>query len=171
VNEIWNHVDRAPLRSSYDEWIERIAATHGGANHVINEQTWFQQLTKPLADSKLALVTTAGAHLDDQEAFHVETTAGDASFRLIPDDVRLDRIRFTHTHYDTSSANEDPNVVLPLDALHAAVATGQVGSASAVHVGMMGFNPDPGEVAARSGPAIAALLGDHEVDVAVLVPG
>ena len=87
------------------------------------------------------------------------------------DDVELGRLRFTHTHYDTSSAEQDPNVVIPLDRLHELVERGRVGSASPVHVGMMGFNPDPTGVADELAPAVAGVLLEAQVDVAILVPG
>ncbi len=116
-------------------------------------------------------MTTAGAHLDDQDPFHVATTAGDDSFRVIPHDVELSRLRFTHTHYDTSSASADPDTVLPIATLRAAVDDGRVGRASPVHIGMMGFNPDPTKIAEHTGPAVADVLVDNDVDLAVLVPG
>jgi D-proline reductase (dithiol) PrdB len=124
-----------------------------------------------LSDAKVALVSTAGLHLDDQDRFHVETVAGDSTYRLIPDDVEMARLRFTHTHYDTSSAEADPNVVFPLDRLHEAVDEGRIGSTSSVHIGMMGFNPDPTAIAENTAPAVAETLAAEDVDVVVLVPG
>ncbi len=171
VAEVWTAIDGTALRSEHERWIEFITANHDGANHRTNEVAAFTPLVKPLAESRLALVTTAGAHLDSQEPFHVATTAGDAGFRIIPDDVDPARLRFTHTHYDTSSAEKDPNVVLPLDVLHEAVAAGRLGGSSDVHVGMMGFNPDPSALADSTAPAVAALLKEHGVDAVVLVPG
>jgi D-proline reductase (dithiol) PrdB len=85
--------------------------------------------------------------------------------------VDLSRLRFTHTHYDTSSAQQDPNVVFPLHRLHELVEQGRIGSSSPVHIGMMGFNPDPTGVADEMAPAVAGILLEAEVDVAILVPG
>ncbi len=167
----WQLVDRAPLRDAYENWVVFVGASHGGVNHRTNDEVSFVPLAKAVSESRVALVTTAGAHLDDQEPFHVATTAGDDSFRIIPHDVDLGRLRFTHTHYDTSSASADPDVVLPIDTLRAAVTDGRVGSASPVHIGMMGFNPDPSKIAEYSGPAVADVLVDNDVDLAVLVPG
>ena len=167
----WTMVDPDPLADAHQKWLDLITDAHGGSNHRTNTTTTFVPLARPLSECTMALITTAGAHLDDQEPFHVETTAGDATYRLIPDDVDLTRLRFTHTHYDTSSAEQDPNVVLPIDRLHAAVTAGRVGASSEVHIGMMGFNPDPTVIADETGPGVASILADHEVDVALLVPG
>lgn len=164
-------MDRAELDRAYAAWIELITNTHHATNNRVNSEPSFTPLAKPLAESKVALVTTAGVHLDDQEPFHTETVAGDASVRIIPDDVDLARIRFSHTHYDTSPAEADPNVVLPIDRLHEFVEEGRVGSSSPVHIGMMGFNPDPTAMADETAPHVAGLLSEAGVDVAVMVPG
>jgi len=168
---IMNPLDTTGLGQKYQDWIGFIAKTHHGSNPRRNEVAPFTPLTKPLSDCRVALLTTAGAHLDDQPPFQVATVAGDHTYRLIPDDVDLGRLRFTHTHYDTSSAEQDPNVVLPIDRLHELVERGRVGSSSPVHIGMMGFNPDPTGVADEMAPAVAGLLLEAEVDVAILVPG
>ena len=116
-------------------------------------------------------MTTAGAHLTTQEPFHVETVAGDSSHRILPDDLDPADLRFTHTHYDTSSAEEDPNCVFPIDRLHELVERGRIGEASPVHIGMMGFNPDPTPIKDELAPRVAGILADAEVDVAIMVPG
>lgn len=164
-------LDTNGLAEKYAEWISFIAKTHHGSNPRRNNPVPFARPTKPLAECRVALLTTAGAHLDDQAPFHVETVAGDPSHRIIPDDVELGRIRFTHTHYDTSSAEQDPNVVLPIDRLHELVERGRVGAASPVHVGMMGFNPDAAPLVDSLGPTVVDLLTSAEVDVALMVPG
>lgn len=164
-------MDTSGLQQKFDEWIEFIERAHHGTNPRINETRSFTALVKPLAESRLALLTTAGAHLDDQEPFHVETVAGDSSHRILPDDLDPSRMRFTHTHYDTSSAEEDPNCVFPIDRLHELVEQGRVGAASPVHIGMMGFNPDPTPIKDELAPKVTEVLHDAEVDVAVMVPG
>lgn len=164
-------VDTTGLQEKFDAWVEWLYDAHHGKDPRTNAGDEFTPLTKPLADSRVALLSTAGVHLDDQEPFQVATVAGDPTHRLIPDDVDLSRLRFTHTHYDTSSAEKDPNVVLPIDRLHELVERGRVGEAAPFHVGMMGFNPDAGKVADQLAPTVAGLLRDAEVDVALFVPG
>lgn len=159
------------LRASYEAWRERIVAMHEGPDPRCNEDVPFTALTKPLGQARVALVTTAGAHLDDQDAFDVDDPGGDASYRLIPNDAVLDRLRFSHSHYDTSQAEQDPNVVLPLEPLQKLVAEGVVGEASPWHVGMMGFNPAPARLIDETGPQVADELVAANVDVAVFTPG
>ncbi|MFV2001234.1 MAG: glycine/sarcosine/betaine reductase selenoprotein B family protein [Acidimicrobiia bacterium] len=164
-------IDRNGLDEKYSQWLDRIETTHSGMRQEVEASPTFTPLRHPLSEARVALVTTAGAHLDDQPPFHTETVAGDHSWRLIPDDADLTRIRFSHTHYDTSSAALDPNVVLPVDRLHELVDNGRLGNASPIHIGMMGFNPDPGPIIDVTGPSVASVLVDAEVDVAILVPG
>lgn len=164
-------LDRANYEEKWQAWLELIATTHHGANHRVNPIAELAPLAVPLSEATVALVTTAGVHLDSQLPFHVETVAGDSGYRLIPDDVELGELRFTHTHYDTTSAERDPNVVFPIVRLHELVSTGRIGTASPVHVGMMGFNPDPTDVAEVSAPAIVGALVEAGVHAAVLAPG
>lgn len=164
-------IDIEGLQEKYDAWIPFVERSHHGSNPRINETVAFTPLAKPLEESRVALLTTAGAHLADQTPFHVETSAGDHTYRLLPDDLDPSQLRFTHTHYDTASAEEDPNCVLPIDRLHELVERGRIGSASPVHIGMMGFNPDPSPVQDVLAPQVAEILNDAEVDVALIVPG
>lgn len=164
-------LDPAAYAGKYEAWIELISANHHASSPRVVDTQQFTPLARPLAESKVALVSSAGVHLDDQPAFHVATVAGDPSFRLIPDDVDLERLRFTHTHYDTTSAEADANVVFPLDRLHESAAAGRIGATSTVHIGMMGFNPDPTTIAEETAPAVAEVLASEGVDVVVLVPG
>lgn len=164
-------LDPTQFKDKFEKWIEFVAVNHGGSNPRVNDHKSFTPLAKPLAESRVALVTTAGAHLADQEPFHTATIAGDATFRQIPHDADLGDLRFAHTHYDTTSAAADPNVVLPRDRLNELIESGRVGSASPVHIGMMGFNPDPTAIADEAAPAVAETLRDAEVDVVVMAPG
>ena len=72
-------------------------------------------MRKAVAESTIALVTTAGVHLKSQEPFNMEDPDGDPSFRAIPSDVRKEDLTITHKYYDHSAADRDINVVLPLD--------------------------------------------------------
>ena len=164
-------VDESGLAEKYSAWIGFVEKSHHGSNPRVNDGDAFTPLRTPLAESRVALVTTAGAHLVDQEPFHVETVAGDPTYRLLPDDLDVADLRFTHTHYDTAPATEDPNCVFPIDRLHELVDRGRVGSASGVHIGMMGFNPDPSPIQDVLAPRVAGILADAEVDVAIMVPG
>jgi D-proline reductase (dithiol) PrdB len=74
-------------------------------------------LAKPLSDSVIALVTTAGVHRRDDPPFDMDDADGDPSFRVIPNDSDRRELTITHKYYDHRAADRDLNVVLPLDRL------------------------------------------------------
>lgn len=164
-------LDAANLASRYADWLTRIATMHQDARALTNPEPAFHLSSRPLSAARVALVTTAGAYLEGDPPFDVVDPHGDSSFRLIPDASAPGQLRFSHSHYDTSRAAEDPNVVLPLEPLHALVARGVVGAAAPRHIGMMGFNPDPRRLVAESVPAVVDALQQDDVDIVVLSPG
>lgn len=122
----------------------------------------------PFADARMAVVTTGGFHLGDQEPFDCD--AGDPSFRPIPADVRLGELEITHTHYDTRDAREDPNILLPLDRLHELVDEGVLGSLAPTHYSMMGYVPQVRVLVEETAPRIVEGMRSEEVDFALLTP-
>lgn len=164
-------LDAGDLSARYADWQVRIEQMHTGARPLPNPEPAFARLTRPLAEARVGLLTSAGAFVTGDRSFDVADPHGDPTFRVIPGDTAPGAIRFAHSHYDTTRAEADPNVVLPLEPLRALVADGLVGSAAPRHVGMMGFNPDPRRVASESAPRIVELFREDAVDVVVLSPG
>jgi D-proline reductase (dithiol) PrdB len=164
-------LDAADLSERYAAWRGRIEEMHQGARPLTNPAPAFTRLRRPLAEARVGLLTSAGAYLEGDRPFDVESPHGDPTFRVIPGDVDLARLRFAHSHYDTTRAEQDPNVVLPVDRLRELAADGMVGAAASLHVGMMGFNPDPRRVAAESAPEVADLFRRDGADVVLLSPG
>ena len=99
----------------------------------------FTPFERGLSQSRIAIVTAAGVHLRDQEPFNIADELGDLTFRLIPPDAESSALMVTHHHYDHADADEDINVVFPLDALRDLAAEGFVGGLAAKHVGYMGY--------------------------------
>lgn len=86
-----------------------------------------------LRAATVALVTTAGVHVEGDPPFDVDSRAGDPSFRRIPRDAPRAALRIAHGHYDDADARRDVNVVLPLDRLEEMAAAGRVGGVAPVH--------------------------------------
>ena len=127
-------------------------------------------LNVQVSDARTALVTTAGAHLPDQEPFDIKGMAGDPSFREIPSDVALEDLELTHRGYDTKLAWEDPNVVLPLDHLRRARDCGRIGNLSASIYSFMGFVADTDPLVDASAPEVARRLRADGTDLVLLAP-
>ena len=90
----------------------------------------------PLSERKIALITTAGLHLDDDPPFSI----GSADFRRIPNDVPADRIRMSHlsVNFDRTGFYQDLNVVFPLERLAGLADQGVIGSCADEHYSFMG---------------------------------
>jgi D-proline reductase (dithiol) PrdB len=92
-----------------------------------------------LAKSTVALVTAAGVHLGDQEPFNIADELGDLGYRIIPEDVDSSQLMVTHHHYNHSDADQDINVVFPIDALRDLQSEGFIRDIAKEHVGYMGY--------------------------------
>lgn len=121
----------------------------------------------PLAEARVAIVTTAALHTPDDERF----TAGDTSYRLIDRDRRDLVLGHWSQNFDRSGFSMDLNVVYPIDRLEELAATGVIRSVAPRHVSFAGNQPDDvATVRLDSGPAAAAALATDGVDVVILTP-
>src|SRR2546430_14122737 len=77
----------------------------------------FTPFDRELAKSTIAIVTAGGVHLKDQESFNIADELGDLTYREILPDVDSSHLMVTHHHYDHADADEDINVVFPIDVL------------------------------------------------------
>lgn len=129
-------------------------------------------LRKPLADAKVALVTTAGLVMPGQQPFDDDVKGGDFSFRVIPRDANVASLIDTHRSetFDHNGIRSDPNLAFPLDRLHELARDGRIGSVSERHLSFMGSITAPGRLIHETAPAAAQLLVEDGVDVALLVP-
>src|SRR5260370_30420809 len=83
-------------------------------------------LRKPLADCRLALVSSAGLVLPSQPRFDESVKGGDPSFREIPVDVDVSTLLETHRSeaFDHSGMRRDASPVVPLHPLQGVAAAG-----------------------------------------------
>jgi D-proline reductase (dithiol) PrdB len=124
--------------------------------------------SRELNQSAFALVTTAGVHLRDQEPFNVD---GDNSWRLIPGDVQADQLMVTHEHYDHRDADEDINVVFPINRLRELAEEGIIGGVSDKHLGFMGYTQNFRDLYERAAPEMAKVILRSKADGVVLTAG
>ncbi|HYO14400.1 MAG TPA: glycine/sarcosine/betaine reductase selenoprotein B family protein [Thermoanaerobaculia bacterium] len=127
---------------------------------------------KPLAESRVVLVSSAGFVLPGQEPFDDSIRGGDTSFRVIPGDTDPSALIDTHRSgaFDHAGLRQDPNLALPLDRLRELARTRRIGEVAPRHLSFMGSITAPGRLMRDSVPAAAELLVEDHVDVALLVP-
>jgi D-proline reductase (dithiol) PrdB len=134
---------------------------------LLNDSAPFTSVTKPLSESRLALVTTAGIHLRGDTPF----AGGDQSFRAIPAETAPSNIVQSHASigFDRTAFLRDINVVFPIDRTREFVARGEVGSLSGTYFSFMGAQRPPYDrLLLETGPEVAQRLRSDGVDVVFL---
>lgn len=124
-------------------------------------------VTKPLADSRLALIATGGVYASGQVAF---THKDDTSHREIQTDVKMEDLRVTHFAFDQTNARRDPNVVFPIEPLQAMVADGTLGSLTSHALTMMGGIYSQRRLGEELTPVLLDRVHEMEADLVLLVP-
>ena len=121
----------------------------------------------PLAEARVAVVTSAALHPRDGERF----TVTDASYRALDHDERQLVMGHWSPNFDRSAFGIDYNIVYPLARLDELVEQGVIGSVASKHYSFAGNQPDDvATIRHDSGPACAAELKADGVDVVVLTP-
>ena len=141
----------------------KLHATEG--MHAQNPATWIKP--KPLAESTIALISTAGLHRRSDPPFK----AGAIDYRILPGDVDFADVIASHisSNFDRSGFQRDPNIWLPLDRLREMAANGEIGGISKWHYTFMGGQNNH-EALADAGEEVGRLLAADEVDVALMIP-
>ena len=129
-------------------------------------------LRRPLAECRVALVSSAGFIQPGQQPFDETIKGGDWSFRELPSDVDVSVLKLTHRSqsFDHAAVESDPNVAFPIDRLRELKASGRIGSINRRHFSVMGSIVAPGRFTRDTTPAIARALAADQVEVALLVP-
>jgi len=129
-------------------------------------------LVKPLATSRLALVSSAGFIAPGQEPFDGSIRGGDPSFREIPADLSPMSLINTHRSqsFDHAGLEEDPNLALPLKRVRELVGEGRIGEVNHRHLSFMGSLTATGRFVRETVPEAVGKLVEDGVDVALLVP-
>jgi len=129
-------------------------------------------LAGPLAESRLALVSSAGFIAPGQEPFDESVRGGDPTFREIAADVEAASLINTHRSesFDHQPVEADPNIAFPLDRVRELVERGRIGAVNRRHLSFMGSLTAVGRFVRETAPAAVEALVEDEVDVALLVP-
>jgi D-proline reductase (dithiol) PrdB len=122
---------------------------------------------KPLSESRVAIISTAGMHRRTDAPF----TPGAVDYRIVPGDASFDEMVLSHisTNFDRSAFQQDPNIAFPLDRLREMAEAGEIGSVASWHYSFMGAMPVP-TMFEETGTDVGRLLAADDVDVALLIP-
>lgn len=134
---------------------------------VVNTDTapW-TPLRKPIAQCRVALMSSGGILYRDQPRFHRE----DATYRLIPKSATQADLDVWHFGYRTEDAASDHNCVFPLARMRELEAEGVIGELSDPAYSFMGGIYSSRKVRDELAPKIVDELKRAHADAFFLVP-
>ena len=167
--KIWKDGTLAKIFTRFPFLVEGWAKS---SKFVTNLETPWATLSKELKECKMALVTTAGVHLRCQPPFNMQDKDGDPTFRGIPFWVDTQDLTITHNYYAHRDADQDINVVFPIQRLRELEAEGIIGGIAPRHFSFMGHitGRHLGKLIKRTGPEVARMLKEDEADAVFLTP-
>jgi D-proline reductase (dithiol) PrdB len=125
---------------------------------------------RPLAQARLAIVTTAGLVRRGEDPFQT----GETAYRALPGDLDPAELLLSHisVNFDRTGFQQDINVVFPIDRLRELVGAGRVGSLAGTHYSFMGaVSAATAQVVyAEYAPQVAERLKADGVDTVFLTP-
>jgi hypothetical protein len=132
-------------------------------------------LSKPLSESTVALISSAGIALKtdrpfDQEGERRNPWWGDPSFRMIPRTATAQDVELYHLHVNPSYAKQDLNTLFPLGRLLELEAAGELGQSARHHYSTMGYILQPQTLLQQTTPALIQHLQADGVELVLLVP-
>jgi D-proline reductase (dithiol) PrdB len=129
-------------------------------------------MRKPLNEARIALVTSAGVHLPEQERFDHSIKGGDTSFREIPNTVETKMLIESHRSpgFDHSGVAADRNLVFPLDRFREMETQDVIGELNHRHFSFMGSIVMPRKLIDETSAQVAQMLCEDRVDAVFLTP-
>ncbi len=139
-------------------------------------ETPWTPLSRPLEESSVALISSAGLALKtdrpfDQEGEKQNPWWGDPSYRILPRTATGEDVKLYHLHIHPRVAEQDLNTILPLQRLLELEDRGEIGRSAAHHYSFMGYTLQPQVLLQESTPAMIRHMKRDGVNVVVLVPG
>jgi D-proline reductase (dithiol) PrdB len=128
-------------------------------------------LTKPLAQSRLTMISSCGVHLKTDRPLDVCHPFGDFNFRRVPSSATHNDLIIHQLKYPHDDADLDINVIFPIERLQELVGEGRLSALTDHFFSFIGYNMDPEKFERTVARDIADAVADEErADVALLVP-
>lgn len=135
---------------------------------VFDSSPW-TPLEKPLEESCIALLSSAGISLDNQEPFD-PWAVNDLSFRKIPKQTPPERLRLHHNYFDHRDALRDINCVFPIERLFELEQEGTIGKLAPLAITLgMGRLYKRTALQQETVPQIMNVLKEQETDAVILI--
>jgi D-proline reductase (dithiol) PrdB len=134
----------------------------------VNDTAPFVAPGKPLSETRLAIVTTAGLHRRGDRLF----VPGDQTYRVIPSGAPVVDIVQSHTSigFDRTAIMRDVNISFPIERARELVQRGELGGLGPSCYSFMGALRDVARLESQTGPEVAERLREERVDAALITP-
>lgn len=127
-------------------------------------------LQKPLNESRLTFVSTAGVQPRGTLPFDTVHPVGDYTFRRVPSDSKPSELEIHQLKYPTNGATRDLNVIFPIERLRELVSEKVIGGLTANFFSFIGYNMDAERLERTLAENIADAVVAERADIALLAP-
>lgn len=128
------------------------------------------KLKKPLSESRLTFVSTAGVQPRGTLPFDTVHPIGDYSFRRVPSNSKPSDLKIHQLKYPTFSAERDLNVIFPIERLQELAGENIIGELAPNFFSFIGYNMDAEMLEQTLAEDIAEAVEAEGSDVALLSP-
>ena len=172
-------IDVNTFKSAYEKWAEesltdfqagKIAEVMKNYPFVIPDDIPWTPYSGNASEQTFVLVTSGGLYMkDSQPAFDTVSIHGDATIREIPKNVRQEQLGIAHAQYDHSLAEQDINIIFPIQRLIELEQEGVIGKLVDTHFSYSYVN-DVFPLVTETVPKMISRIKADGVDAALLVP-
>jgi D-proline reductase (dithiol) PrdB len=128
------------------------------------------KLNKPLSETRLTFVSSAGIQPKGTLPFDVVHPVGDFSFRRVPSVSSVSELEIHQIKYPTTGALRDLNVIFPIERLQELAAEGVIGELTPNFFSFIGYQMDPERFERTLAEDIAAAVVADGADATLLCP-
>jgi D-proline reductase (dithiol) PrdB len=128
------------------------------------------KLKKPLAESRLTFISTAGVQPKNSMPFDTVHPIGDYTFRRVPSYSKPKDLEIHQLKYPTVGAKRDLNVIFPIERLQELAKEKIIGELAPNFFSFIGYNMDAQKLEETLAEDIAEAVNAEGSDVALLAP-
>lgn len=128
------------------------------------------KMKKPLSESRLTFVSTAGVQPKNSLPFDTVHPVGDYTFRRVPSDSKVEDLEIHQLKYPTVGAKKDLNVIFPIERLREFVQEKIIDGLTENFYSFIGYNMDAGRLEQTLAEDIADAVEAEKPDAALLAP-
>ena len=172
-------IDLEKFKPAYEKWVAESLPDYqaGKMEEIVKKYPfivpeaipWTPYRGQP-SDQTFAVVTSGGFYLKDrQPSFDTVSIHGDTSFRKIPKAARQQDFGIAHAHYDHSLAEQDFNIVFPLQRFIELEKDRIIGKLAETNYSFSYVN-DVVSLITQTVPEFIACIKEANVDALFLVP-